>query len=139
MLGDTGAQGCVSPPSPHHKYGNGHGAVKMANGATAKIYQKDNFTIADEVSNDVFLVNRRAVDGITTPIISLTQLMTEGWKMKSGDSGNQRFIYMMKDGARLTFVEKRNNLYYLRAKITDEVVINNYTMQEPQKVHYYRW
>ena len=32
------------------------------------------------------------------------------------------------------FCKKRNNLYYLRAKITDKVVINNYTTQEPHKV-----
>ena len=40
---------------------------------------------------------------------------------------------MLKDGARLTFVEKRNNLYYLRAKITVKVIIDNYKMQEPNK------
>ena len=54
-------------------------------------------------------MNRRVVEGIITPIIYLTQLMTEGWKLKSDQSGNQRFIYMLKDGARLNFVEKRKN------------------------------
>ena len=38
MLRDTGAQGHMPPPSPHHNYGHGQGIVKMANGATAKIY-----------------------------------------------------------------------------------------------------
>ena len=47
MLGDTDVQGHFSPPSAHHKYGNSHGIVKMANGATAKIYHKDNCNITD--------------------------------------------------------------------------------------------
>ena len=39
---------------------------------------------------------------------------------------------MLNKGARFTFVEKRSNLYYLKAMITDEVVINNYTIRENQ-------
>ena len=38
MLRNTGAQGHMPPPSPHHNYGYGQGIVKMENGATAKIY-----------------------------------------------------------------------------------------------------
>ena len=46
------------------------------------------------------------------------------------ESGNQRFICMRKKGERPTLVEKKINLNYLKAKITDEVVINNYAKQE---------
>ena len=91
----------------------------MANGTRSKIFQKDNCKIQDEVGNTVLLKNRRVVEGITTPIISLTQLMNEGWVMKSGVKNKQRFIYLLKDDSRLTFVERKHNLFYLRAKITE--------------------
>ena len=48
--------------------------------------KKDNCNIADEVGNEVFLVNRRVVDGFTKPNTSLNQLMTEFWKMKSSEN-----------------------------------------------------
>ena len=134
MLGDARTQVHLSLSSPHHNHRNGNGIVKMVNRATSKIYQKDNCVITDEVGNDLFLVSRRVDEGITTPIILLTQLMTEGWKIKSGYSSNQRFICILKDGTRLAFVENRSNLCYLRAKIIDEVVINNHVTQEPCKV-----
>ena len=37
---------------------------------------------------------------------------------------------MLKDCTRISFVKKRNNFCYLRAKITDEVFINNHATQE---------
>ena len=71
-FGDTGAQGHVSPPNPHHECGNSHGVVNMTNGATAKMCQKDNCTIEDEAGNEVFLINIRVIECAATPIISLT-------------------------------------------------------------------
>jgi len=53
MLGDTGAQGHVSPPYGHIDERNQYGYVKMANGAKSKIYQKDNVIIEDEVRNSL--------------------------------------------------------------------------------------
>ena len=48
-----------------------------------------------------------------------------------------RFFYMMKYGARLTFAEERNNLYYFQARVTDEVAINNFnfTIDKPKKTN----
>jgi len=98
MLGDTGAQGRVSPPrgnidkEKHYRY------VKMANGAKSKIYQKDNVIMEDEVGNSFELNNRRVVDGIATHIISFTQLMREGWSMKGAKNKDIRFIYMSRNG-----------------------------------------
>ena len=77
MLGDTGVQGYISPPSSYHKHGNGYVIVNMANGATAKIYKKDDYAIVEEVGNNVFLVNMRVVEGVTSPIVSLNQLTNE--------------------------------------------------------------
>ena len=48
--------------------------------------KKDNCNIVDEVGNEVFLANRRVVEGFTKPITSLNQLMTEVWKMKSSEN-----------------------------------------------------
>lgn len=72
----------VYPPPYGNIDKNHYGYVKMANGVKLKIYQKDNVIIEDEVGNSLELNNRRVVDGITTHIISLTQLMREGWTMK---------------------------------------------------------
>ena len=41
---------------------------------------------------------------------------------------------MMKKVERLTFVEKRSDLSYLKAKITDKLVTNNYVTQGPSKM-----
>ena len=129
MLGDANTQCHISPSSLHHKHGNGHSVVKMVNGETAKIYQKDNCTISDKVGDDVFLVDRRVVEVITTPIVSLTRLMTESWEIKIDNSGNQRFILIFRYSAKLSFVKKRNNLCCLRAKITEEESIKNCATQ----------
>ena len=54
----------------------------MANGAK-EIYQRDNLTTEDVNGSSVNLKNCRVVEGLHTPIISLTQLMKEGWTMQS--------------------------------------------------------
>ena len=56
--------------------------------------------------------------------------MNEGWQMKSGVRKKKRFIYLLKDGARLKFIERKNNLFYLRAKVTEETIISNFTTTE---------
>ena len=53
--------------------------------------------------------------------------------MKNGENGNQRFIHTLEDGAKFTFVEKRNILHSLKPSFTKEVVINNYATQERSK------
>ena len=133
MLGDTGAQGHIFPPSSEMKKKKTTDVVKMANGSKSGIYQRDNCTIEDEIGNEVLLKNRRVVGDIVSPIISLTQLHDEGWDMKSGRNKNQRFIYMDKNGSRLTFVERKKNLFYLSARVTESVLIANYTV-EPSKI-----
>ena len=54
------------------------------NGSTGKMRQKDNCTIVDELGNDLFLVNRRFVEGFNTPVMPLDWLITKVWNMKSG-------------------------------------------------------
>ena len=53
--------------------------------------------------------------------------------MKSGTDSSKRYIYLLKDGNRLTFVEKKTNLFYLSGKIVDEVVICNITTDNKEE------
>ena len=46
-LGDTGAQGHVSPPGPEMNKVRFCGYVKITNGVQAKVYQKENVIIED--------------------------------------------------------------------------------------------
>ena len=55
----------------------------MAYGSKAKIYRCDDTTIADENRTEEKLMNRRVSKGLYSSIISLTQLINEGWTMQS--------------------------------------------------------
>ena len=120
MLGDTGAQGNVAPATEEHKnktITKHLGKVNMANGAKAVIYQRDNTTIEDVNGVTVSLKNRRVVEGLHTPIISLTQLMNEGWTMQSKMKKKRNEILMTKGKDTLTSVEQKNNLFYLQVRV----------------------
>ena len=127
MLGDTGAQGHVTPPNATHEKSNILGTVNMANGAKAKIYQCDNTKIEDENGTILQLTNRRVIEGLCTPILSLTQLMNEGWDMQSKHVNQNKVIHMSKNGKCLTFIEQKKNLFYLKARVVEEILIANYT------------
>ena len=71
----------MAPPSANQDTTNVLVMVNIANGLKARIYQFDNTTIADENGTEVELKNRRVVEGLHTLIISLTQLINEGWIM----------------------------------------------------------
>ena len=134
MLGDTVAQGHVAPATEKHKNNTKNlGTVHMANGAKAKIYQRDNRTIEDVNGSTVSLKNRRVVEGLHTPIISLTQLMNEGWTMQSKMNKKKNEILMNKGNDTLTFVEQKNNLFYLRARVVEEILVANYYNSAPAK------
>ena len=81
----------------------------------------DSYTIVDKVVNYALLVSRRFSKGITTNIVFFTQLVNEGWKMKSNESGNQHFFHTLNNETRLIFIENKNSLYCLRAKIADKI------------------
>ena len=136
MLGDTGAQGHVAPATEGHKnktITKHLGKVNMANGATAVIYQRDNTTIEDVNGVTVSLKNRRVVEGLHTPIISLTQLMNEGWTMQSKMNKKKNEILMTKGKDTLTFVEQKNNLFYLQARVVKEILVAHYHTSESVK------
>ena len=135
MLGDTGAQGHVAPATYEDMKKKPIGTVNMANGAKAKIYRSSDTTVKNVNGSTFELKNRRTVEGLHTPIISLTQLMNEGWSMNSTKNKQQKNeINMTKDGKKLTFVEKKNNLFYLKAKIVKEILVANYTTTDYDKI-----
>ena len=47
--------------------------------------------------------------------------------MKGAKNKDTRFIYMSRNGTRLSFAEGKMNLFYLTAKVVDETIIANYT------------
>ena len=125
ILGDKGAQGHVYPPNSYNVKNSVKGTVNMANGVKAKIYQCDNTMIEEERSQRIELKNRRVVEGLHTAIISLTQLMSEGWNMKE--------IHMNKNGTKLIFREKKKNLFFMRARTINDILIANCTIDEIKK------
>ena len=136
MFGDTGAQGHVAPATEEHKnktITKNLGKVHMANGAKAIIYQRNNMTIEDVNGLTVSLKNQRVVEGLHTPIISLTQLMNKGWTMQSKMNKKKNKILMNKGNDTLTFVEQKNNLFYLQAQVVEEILVANYYNSEPAK------
>ena len=134
IMGDTGAQGHVAPANEEHKNNTkNRGTVHMANGAKAKIYQRGNTTIEDVNGSTVSLKNRRVVEGLHTPIISLTQLMNKGWTMQSKMNKKKKEIIMSKGEDTLTFVEQKNNLFCLRARVVEEILVANYYYSAPAK------
>ena len=112
MLDDSGAQ-CHVPPITDMKDKMTTGVVKTVDGSTSAIFQIDNCDIEDKVGNEFKLQGIRVVEGIAHPITSLTQLMKEGWNVRSGEKKQHAFTRVDKNGSRLTFVEKKKNLFSL--------------------------
>lgn len=77
MLGNTGAQGYVFPPTVDMKKKKTSEVVKMTNGSTSSIYQMDSCTIKDEDGNKIKLQGRRIVGDIAHPILSKNFLPTQ--------------------------------------------------------------
>ena len=50
--------------------------------------------------------------------------------MQSKHAEQRKEIYISKNGKSLIFVEKQTNLYYLRAKVVNEVSVANYTTDD---------
>ena len=55
--------------------------------------------------------------------------MKEGWNMKHTRIRNQSSIHTSKGGQRLTFIKEKPNLYYLKEKITQEIIIVHYCIE----------
>ena len=132
-LGDTGAQ-CHIRVATYNEKGNSTSTVRMGNNSTSKVIKRESTTIEDEVGNNITLHNTRVVENMATNVISLLQLMDEGWHMSSKRKNNKTFIHMTKDGNRLVFIEgTKKNLCYLKARTVDTQLIANVMDTDEQK------
>ena len=68
----------------------------MGNNSTSDVLRCENITIADKLGSQVCLQNTRVVNGMSTNIISLLQLVSEGWNMKIGIKETKKFIQITK-------------------------------------------
>jgi len=80
----------------------------------------------DELGTKICLRNAHSVKGVEKHIISINALRKDGWKLM--DNGNVKFTYLVMDNCRVTFIEKENNLYYLKA-IEVSVGVNKIAIQ----------
>ena len=132
-LGDTGAQCHIRVAKPNET-GNSNLSVRMGNNSTSTVIKRESTTIEDEVGNNLILHNTRVVNNMATNVISLLQLMDEGWHMSSKRKNDKTYIHMTKDGNRLVFVEgNKKNLCYLKAKTIDTQLIANAMVNDENK------
>ena len=59
--------------------------------------------------------------------------MNEGWTMQSKMNKKKKEILMNKGEDTLTFVEQKNNLFCLRARVVEEILVANYYYSAPAK------
>ena len=138
-LNDTSAQ-CHIFTKSEKRSTLSKSSVKMGNNSTPDVLHCENITIADELGGQVCLKNTRVVNGVSTNIISLLQLVSEGWNMKIGIKETKNFIQITKDNTRLVFVEgPAKNLCYLHATVIETKLIthvkdNNTPTNKPSSI-----
>ena len=59
--------------------------------------------------------------------------MNKGWTMQSKMNKKKNEILMTKGNDTLTFVEQKNNIFYLRARVVEEILVARYYNSEPAK------
>jgi len=101
-LGDTGAQCHVKKAKINDK-GTSMLTVTMDNNPKVEVLRKENLIVADEIGIEVELKGVRVVKGMATNIISLMQLVDEGWHMSSAQFDGNWIIQMTKNNQRLAF------------------------------------
>ena len=121
VLGDSGAAMHVWPSN---RVGNGMRKAMMANGVSCDINDGQDVRIIDELGTTIQLRNAHSINGVTKRIISLNALRKDGWKLV--DDGNPNFTRLVKDDCCITFVEKEDNLHYLKAlDVSDYANLSN--------------
>ena len=86
-LGDTGAQMHVfkSDKRMTNAVVNKHSKIIGCTGSESPVIKQGDIVLGTEHGDDLTLKNVRVVPGCSKNIISMTQLMSEGWVIKSGD------------------------------------------------------
>lgn len=129
-LADTGAQ-CHIRIAEDSEIGNTNLSIKMGNNSSATVLRRENITIADELGSTLELKQARVVRGMNTNIISILQLMNEGWKVKLTNKSSKKLIQITKNNTRLIFEEgDKKNLCFLQATIEDSSIVANVTIED---------
>ena len=76
------------------------------NNMKASVIRKENTIIQDELGSTITLRNTRVVKGMATDIVSLLQLVEEGWNITTKKIRGKTYIHVTKDGCRLAFMER---------------------------------
>ena len=108
-LGDTGAQ-CHVRAANKSDTGTTSMSVKMGNNTQASVLKKEDIVIKDELGTQIRLNDTRVVKGMTMNVISLLQLVEEGWNMTTKTVKGKKYIYMNKNGNRVFSSQKNAHL-----------------------------
>ena len=109
-LGDTGAQMHVlkSDRSLTNEVVNKHSKIIGCTGIESPVLKQGDVVLGTRDGDDLELKNVRVVPGCSKNIISMTQLMSEGWIITSGDNS----AMMMRHGKKqIVFKKLEKNLY----------------------------
>ena len=106
--------------------GDSNLSVKMGNNSKLSVIRRENIILEDEIGSSMNLKNTRVVEGMVTNVISLLQLVVEGWKMVTTKLNGRKIIQMKNKNGAMTFVEsEKKHLCFLSAKtVTTEFVGN---------------
>ena len=102
--------------------------AKMANGTSCDINDIRDVFIMDELGTKICLKNGHSVKGVNKHIISINALRKYGWRLI--ENTNFEFTHLVKDHCRITFIEKENNLHYIKATEVS-IGVNNIAIQTP--------
>ena len=81
------------------------------------------------------LKNVRAVRGMATNIISLLQLVGEGWKMSTSMLNDKNIIQVSKKNQRMTFCENvKKNLCFLTANILTTQLVASVINEDENRI-----
>ena len=132
-LGDTGAQ-CHVLCASDEESGPSKNKIKMGNHSSSDVLRYEDITLGDESGQSLILKNTRVVKGMATNVISLLQLVDEGWKMLTTMKHGKKKIEITKNNVKFTFCEgQRKNLCFLTAEVTDNKFVGNVMNEEPQE------
>ena len=114
-LGDTGAQMHVlkSDVNMTNELVNRNSKIIGCTGTESPVLKQGDVVLGTRNGDDLKLNNVRVVPGCSKNIISMTQLMSEGWIITSGDSVEMVMSYKKKH---IVFKKLEKNLYYLEGK-----------------------
>jgi len=123
-LADTGAQ-CHIIATDKESVRKNDSSVSMGNASKSSVLRRENVIITDDIGNKVMLQDAHVVNGMSTNIISILQLLEEGWKPKIFMKDSKKIIQMTKDNHQIVFNEHkhRKNLCFLTAMIIENKLI----------------